>query len=420
MRNLIFFILIVSFLQGCIDPFEVETRGFEGVLVVDAKLTDEAKRQRVLLSRARPFENDTIIPEKNAIVKISSASGMSYDFVEVGSGVYESVDSFGAITEELYELQIITVEGASFSSEPTKTPTPNDIVNVTAKRLTKGDGDEGIGILVDTENLTNNEAFLRFEYEEDFKVIAPFWSPFEFDIISDDLCSEIGLKVDIKPNRNNNRICYGHSTSTDILLANSEQLDSNDLSKFRVRFIDRDNYILSHRYSILVKQISLSGSAYAYYESLESFSSNEDVFTSVQPGFLEGNLKAGDGKTKVIGLFEVSSVRSERLFLDYDDFFDGETLPPYPSTCNTGSPALIPAGAYCHGGVISAGTEGSPLIDGIRAGIYTYYGDYPITPERIAANDGEIAGLGPYWTKPAECGDCTKLGSNTKPEFWIE
>jgi len=419
MRSLILICVTSFFLQSCIEPFQAETQGFEGVLVIDAKLTDEFKYQIVRLSKARPFEKDSIVTEQNAFVKISDESGEDFDFIEIGLGVYQSVNPFGAEIGKSYRLQVVTDAGSSFSSDLVKTPQSSEIISVKAERQIKGDGDEGVSILVDTESSANADVFLRFEYDEDYKIIAPYWSPFEFDIISDDLCSPEGFVVETKVNTKNNRICYGHKESTDILLANSEQITTNDLSKFNVRFVSRDNFILSHRYSILVKQLSMSQAAFAYYEDLESFSDSEDVFTSVQPGFLEGNLSADDGVSKVIGFFEVSSVSSERIFFDYADFFQNDPLPEYPSGCNTGSPALIPPGAHCSG-TLSDGTEGSPLIDGIRAGIYTYFDDFPITQERIDANDGRTGGLGPYLTKPAECGDCTKLGSNIKPDFWIE
>ncbi len=420
MKKIIYIISFFAFLQGCVEPFVAETRGFEGILVVDAKLTDELKLQQIKLSRARPFEVDSVVSERNALVKITSNSGNSYAFQEVESGLYESLDVFGASQGESYQMEVVTVDGSTFLSEEVTTPNPSEIQELRAERMIKGDGDEGVGIMLNTQSLANGNTFLRYEYEEDYKIIAPDWSPFEFDIISDDPCSVLGLLVETTQNLNNNRVCYGHIASTDIILADSEQLTENDLSDYRVRFIDKNNYILTHRYSILVKQISLDQAAYAYYENLESFSNNEDVFTSVQPGFLEGNISANNSDDSVIGYFEVSSIRSERLFFDYDDFFANEALPEYPSGCATTAPALYPPGFHCQGiGGISDGTQGSPLIDGIRAGLYVYHDDFPITDQRIVDNGG-LAGLAPFLVKPKACGDCTELGSNVVPDFWIE
>ncbi|TMM57103.1 DUF4249 domain-containing protein [Maribacter algarum] len=423
MSRFLCIVLVFLFLQGCVETFEIETRGFEGVLVVDAKLTDELKRQKVNLSRARPFEVDSIIAERNATIRITSGSGSSYEFQEVSPGLYESLEVFGANQAERYQMEIVTADGSTFLSEEVTTPNPSEIKELHAERMIKGDGDEGIGIMLNTQSSANDNAYLRYEYEEDFKIIAPDWMPFDFDIISDDPCSDLGLLVETKPNLNNNRVCYGHTESNAILLANSELLSANTLTDYQVRFIGRENYAISHRYSILVKQISLDQGAYAYYQNLNSFSNNEDVYTSVQPGFLEGNISSTNTEASVIGYFEVSSVRSERLFFDYTDFFPNEELPPYPSGCVVSSPPLYPPGGAglvpCYLITQEDDGIGSPLIDGIREGLFTYWDDFPITEERIKEHNG-VYGLGTFLVKPAVCGDCTVLGSNIKPDFWIE
>ncbi|WP_138658087.1 DUF4249 domain-containing protein [Maribacter algarum] len=426
MNRFLNIVLIILFLQGCVETFEVETRGFEGLLVVDAKLTDELKRQKVNLSRARPFEVDSVIAERNATIRMTSGSGSSHAFQEVSPGLYESLEVFGASRGESYQMEIVTADGSTFLSEEVTTPNPSAIEDLHAGRTVKDDGDEGISIMLNSRGSVNGNSFLRYEYEEDYKIIAPDWSPWEFDIVDDDLCDIVvgqafGFGVELKPNENNNRVCYGHRESTDIILADSENLIGNSVSDYRLRFISKNDFAITHRYSILVKQVSLNQNAYSYYENLDSFSSNDDVFTSIQPGFLEGNIRAADGISKVVGFFEVSSVRSQRLFFNYTDFFPNENGPPYPINCTISSPALIPPGAHCStAGGISDGTLGSPLIDGIRAGLYVYYMENLITPERIAENEGRLGGLGPFWVKPKACGDCTELGSNIKPEFWIE
>jgi len=56
------------------------------------------------------------------------------------------------------------------------------------------------------------------------------------------------------------------------------------------------------------------------------------------------------------------------------------------------------------------GVTTSPLIDAIRSKLITYYG----------VNENPLPEEGPYFTTKRECGDCTALGTNEKPEFWID
>lgn len=115
-------IVLLLAISSCIEPFEIETQGFEGVLVVDARLTNEEKQHQIILSRARPFEQDSITPEINAQVSIKDEVGNNYEFEEVSPGKYESVSLFRAEQNKAYELDIISSDGNSYNSESVQLP----------------------------------------------------------------------------------------------------------------------------------------------------------------------------------------------------------------------------------------------------------------------------------------------------------
>jgi hypothetical protein len=145
--------------------------------------------------------------------------------------------------------------------------------------------------------------------------------------------------------------------------------------------------MLSHRYSILVKQFVQSPEAYAYYETLKGLTqSSTDIFSEDQPGFLAGNISAlDDPNENVAGFFEVATVDEKRIFFNYEDFFPGEELPPYILNC-------VPT--------ISSGED---LARTLENNTHVFYD----------INGG-------IRTVPRECGDCTALGSNKIPDFWEE
>jgi hypothetical protein len=173
-----------------------------------------------------------------------------------------------------------------------------------------------------------------------------------------------------------------------------------------VRFINRDNYIITHRYSILVRQLVQSPEAYTFFETLNDFSGSESLFSETQPGFLQGNVYSSDNPDeKVLGYFDVASVSQQRIFFDYEDFFPGEPLPPYVDNCTPFAPNIF--------GVTSGPVpeEFIPCVlkPMVELGLVSYLRD----------NKDEIEG-GPYIVVPRVCGDCTELGSNQIPEFWTE
>jgi len=399
---------------GCIEPFEAETLGFEGLLVVDARLTDEDMQHEVFLSRLTPFEQDSITVEKNAKVSILENSGTSYDFMESSPGRYVSTSNFAGKVNQTYQLLITTADGVSFSSSSEVMPENVDIADLTIKRDTIGFGDEGIAVVLDNSSFGNRPRYFRYTYEEAYKIVAPNWDPFEFEIIDDIPCADgDAFEVGIKPKIFIDRICYGQKSSTDIILASTEDLEGSNLSNFMIRFINRNNYILSHRYSIIVNQYTQNANAHAYYQNLDAFSSSESIFSEIQPGFLEGNIVSSDNsETKVIGYFEAAAVSSKRVYFNYEDFFPQEPLPDYPFNCSTlGNPQLVAEGFHCTTSTPSFcdGNCVSPLIDNIKANLLVFAGEKE--PFDINA---------PYLTLPRACGDCTVLGSTIKPDFWIE
>lgn len=407
---------LICCVTSCVEPFAAETQAFEAALVIDARLTDEMKQHEVLLARARPFEQDSLSVEKNAKVVIINDLGTIYSFDEIEPGRYVSQVAFSAEQNSNYQLLITTSSGKSYRSESITTPKKASIGTLNIERGTNDLGEDGVNILLNANSGIEDVNYFKYEYEETYKIIAPDWDPFEFDIIDSIACElpQIGYEVGIKARTKQNRICYNTIISTKILQTSSINLEKNAISDFSVRFLNRDNFAISHRYSILVKQHSQTLEAFSYYQTLESFSSSDNVFSEIQPGFLTSNIKSDtDNDEKVIGYFEVTSVSEKRVYFNHEDLFPDETLPPYPINCsNFGSPPLTTRGFHCDRKTLTCdGSCQSPLIQAIQAGLIVF-----------VAENKDFDGLytGPFLTKPAPCGDCTKLGSNIVPDFWEE
>ncbi|MBL4664166.1 MAG: DUF4249 family protein, partial [Flavobacteriaceae bacterium] len=159
-------------------------------------------------------------------------------------------------------------------------------------------------------------------------------------------------------------------------------------------------YIITHRYSILVRQFVHSSEAYDYFDTLSGFSNEGSLFSQIQSGFVSGNIKAeGNNSEIVIGFFEVTSVDSKRIFFNYEEFYPDAPLPPYIVNCVRTAPSQFnELGPGC-----------GPLISRIRANKIVYR----------KMNDGTVEG-DPYIMVPLECGHCTALGTPEVPEFWID
>jgi len=400
-KQLVLIFISGVMMQNCIDPFEIEATEFSSVLVIEGTITNQIETQHIFISRTFPLDTVLMTGLSSASVSVVNSNGEVFEFNETEVGVYESTNVFAAISGQSYTLKVQTADGNSYISEETTVPSKTNIDNLYAERGFKDNGDEeGMFIYVDSYDATGQSKYYRYEYEETYKIIAPFWSASDAYIVS----PLPNPEVDTKTRTREERVAYNTVASNTIIQENTTEFGEDRISKFPVRFINRENFILSHRYSILVKQFVQSRAAFSYYETLELLSGTESVFSQRQSGFLEGNIKSVvNPEEAVIGFFQVSSVSEKRIFFDYADFFQGESLPEYPVDCVLVSPPIITE------------TGASPLLTAIELNTLKYVEDYD-----QESNPNNLSEFGPFLMVVTPCGDSTFFGSNIVPDFWVE
>lgn len=383
-----YIVFMVFPFYGCVEEFQVEFEDFESVLVIEATITDQMALQEVLLTRTYEFEAEETAKESGAQIFVIGSDGNRYAFIEAEEGRYVSDQTFAATADVEYHLSVETKDGRTYGSGTKVLPNLAQVDDVSARRFTNDLGVNGMGIFLDAKTPGATSSYYRFEYDETYKIIAPEWAPIELEVI------EGNNPRIIKTVRSlDEKTCYATRSSNRIILEDTEGLDGNEIKNKLIRFIPSDDFILSHRYSILVRQYSQSVETYNFYETLNTFSTSENLFSENQPGFLEGNVfSETDRNEKVVGYFDVSTVDEKRIFFNYTDFYPDEPLPPYVDPCRYGVPTI-------------------GLIDLVRWDIAKY----------VADNGPDFdLGPGPYVMVPQVCGDCTALGESQPPEFWIE
>ncbi len=388
----------IMVLIACIDTFEPATATFEDTLIVEGRITNELKPQVVFLSRSFRFEDEGPNQETGATVRVVDDSGEIINFIEESQGKYISEIPFSARSGTAYHLEVISKTGEHFQSTPAILPPVVPITRIYHEAGFDSNNSPGIGVYVDSSNPSGGANFYRYEFEETYRIEAPKWSPLEAIVISD----VWEFEVDTAPRQQEERVCYKTNRSTAIMQATTNTSTEDKIQKFPVRFIAKDDYMTTHRYSILVKQYVQTREAYRYFEKLNEFSQSENLFSDVQPGFLDGNIRSIDDQDKnVVGFFEVTSVNSKRIYFKYHDAFPGERLPKFVTNCTEVAPPL--ASGHAPESVTS------PLIDNIQLGLLRFFD----INNRITLDF-----RGPFIMVPPACGDCTVLGSNVKPDFW--
>ena len=429
-------ILLLFCLGACLDELELDTLAEDeqtAALVVEAVLTNEMITQKVYLSRSSlrlDLETDTVynpyIPlgsrpidsvdmEGGATVRVLGDNGTEYGFTEGDDGIYLSNQQFALEMGVGYTLDITTSDGTGYTSDPLTVEGTSQLTNVYAERAISDSGAEGVAIYVDSQPQQGNTEFYRYTFEETYKIVSPFWAGSDFVLTDYDpgALPVPTYNLEVVPKEVENRVCYNTVSSTIIEQLSTAGSPESKVSKHMVRFIGKDNFIISERYSILVQQQVQSADAYSFYETLKSFSQSDNIFSQIQPGALYANVYRKDGTSEnVLGYVEAVGVSDRRLFFNFEDFFPDEELPAFPFDCFLQSvPESHPS--YCIQEPVSNPCPQS-IIERVNIGTISYFSGYDENLVPYASCPG------PYIFVQRICGDCTLLGSNVKPDFWID
>lgn len=403
--KLLAFLILAFALCSCTEQYVFQNNDFESALVVEGTITNELKNQTIRLSQVYELEQTGPKLEKGANVSVADDQGNEYQFEEKDT-IYASITPFKAEPGRKYQLKIRTSAGKNYTSDQQVLTTETKIDNVTAT-VANFNGERGVQINVNSYDPTNTSKYYRYEYNETYKIIAPYWDYRETKLVNipaipadpsnDFPGSPAREDIIVSIRKNETRICYSSKKSNDIIL-NSTNSQSDDRVHFPVRFISNQNYIISHRYSIFVKQYVQNLAAFTYYKTLRDLSSSGGVLSPKQPGFFYGNIRSVENPTeKVIGFFEVSAVSSERIFFNYADLFPKEILPPYyESDCEIREFLDCIGDLPCNGPILRSGIRGKTLV--------------------------HLSSIFPsnYFMVKSACGDCTSFSSNIVPPFWID
>lgn len=393
-----FVLILFGFsIASCTEQYVFQTNTtFESILVVQANITNELKKQEVKLTRTYRLEENEPAFEKGAIVYVTDSDNNTFEFeLEEFSGLYVSKNDFQAVPGKSYKLNITTKDGKSYSSAVQTLTTINEIQ--VEPEIQTIDGNKGVQIMVSSYDPTAKSKFYRYEYDETYKIISPAWSPDKL-IIDPNSTGEHPDYL-LVPRDHETRVCFTTKKSDDIILLSTVGL-SEDRISLPIRFIDVTSPILNQRYSIIVRQYTQNLESYTYYKTLKSLSTSSSLLSQVQPGFNYGNLKSNDDNSeKIIGYFEVSSVSSKRIFFNFRDIFVDDQYPPFFIKCP------IEKLLNCWN---VKGCAGFTILSLIQSPV----------PEKV------FFGAEPDFSAiifvPSPCGDCTSISSNIKPLFWID
>ncbi|GAB3994350.1 hypothetical protein GCM10028807_31910 [Spirosoma daeguense] len=293
--------LLVMLVGGCVDPYrppEITSPG--SYLVVNGFFNSApGTTSTIQLSRTQNL-TDTKAPtlESKATVTIESKSNAIYTLREGTPGSY-TLAGVTPVSGETYRLHIKT-KGVDYYSDyvPVVTTPPIDSVSW-------GVVDNGVQISANTHDPKNNARYYKWDYEATWEYYSRYYSGLELK--NNQI---VGRAIPI------NR-CWNSELSTNIITTSTVRLSQDIVRKYPLTFIPGSSIKLGSRYSILVRQVSLTQTGFDYYDQLAKITQNIGSIFDPQPSQIVGNVHSSAGASDlVMGFFRVGNVETKRIFIN--------------------------------------------------------------------------------------------------------
>lgn len=391
--------LILFLLKSCIDPYQLNLSEYDSLLVVEGMITDENRPYTIALSRT--FQNKDTFPEKvrYANVYVTTGDEEPIVFTEKEPGIYQSDPAtFRGRAGETYTLHIRTVNNEYVSDPCLMVPVPAiDTVSFVRDKHFSTDGTtelDGVSIFVTPSSATGTGEYLRWDFEETWKVEAPYPVGYQY------LGHRTVITIPVQ-----NQTCWKHESSSNILVYAYPSGDIPQVIKQPLTFIspvttDR----LTHQYSILVKQYSLSKEEYDFWNDLKQVSEERGDIFDKQPHFVPGNIHSVKNKSeKVLGYFQVSAVAEKRIYITKHQISNLQ-LPSFRYHCK-----IIEVG----GEDPAEGQTGFASLDDA----YNFYTGIGMVFVYPIYHGLALTGLA---FATVACTDCSVAADPVKPDFWID
>ncbi|MFA9389943.1 MAG: DUF4249 domain-containing protein [Prolixibacteraceae bacterium] len=377
--------LFSSLLCNCVERYFIEEHEtIQPRLVIEGTISDGCEQPVVIVSRSSSTDKAEFIPVSNCEVEVTDANGNVFEFKEDldNRGHYSSsIDSKFLYIGNRFKLQVITPDNevCTSSNEEMLPCPPIDSVYYELSQQATSDpavNIDGLQFYIDFDASDYFGPYYRWVLDETYEYHSSFPKKNYLDINGRLVNSPIDYST---------YVCYKTSTVDEISILSTKKLIQNTYRQRKLLFVDNLTQRLLYNYSLLVKQRSLSESAYFYWEKFKKNEKETTGFFTKQPIMVVGNIRnLNDSSNVVLGYFSVSSETTKRIVIPHfreASFFNIEYCKPFPKDVT-----------------------------------------WPFEPRPLYIISMEWGGISswPAWA-PTECFDCTLLGGVLeKPVFFNE
>jgi hypothetical protein len=276
--------------------------------------------------------------------------------------------------DEQYKLCVVLANGRAYESDFL---TPFHTPDIHAIEYVVNGAQTAVEFAVTTYGNSNASPYYKWNYTEDWEIVSKYRSRVYYDRT---LNTQLAYTTDSPV-----YYCWGHSTSSSILIARTDHLADNIVHQMNLKTITNRDYKIGALYSMELSQMSISKEAYNYWAALQRNTDEIGGIFAPQPNDLYGNIRCvSDKGVRTIGYISAGTRSVKRIFVEEKDM--GIYLPPSCDFLDMTEFTIPP-------------TDRS-----------LYDWGYQIVSEIV--NDSRRS-----WVRKS-CVDCTAIGTKNKPSFW--
>lgn len=284
------------FASSCIEEFNADLGGADtNILVIEGNILSDTICD-FHLSKSAGINEDAypaILGVTNAQIRIVGSDGATYKGIHAGEGLYQ-IQTGQLASDVKYSLEI-EWDGATFTSDPT---VPLDAPEIAKVRADQPDPDGNINLLVSNNTPGSSEPqYFRWTFTDYWEVHSKFRPIYEYD-------PKTRRIVDLITDRS---VGWNHSSSRQIIIANSKKFQNNQIKDFRIAEFTNSDLRFQTLYCIDVKQFAMTRAQYEYELARQELSDQMGGMFAPQPSELFSNIKSSDKQHRAIGYIGVCS-----------------------------------------------------------------------------------------------------------------
>lgn len=312
-KKIITIILLFFSITSCVEKYFPLLDKYECALVVDGMLTNGIDPVYIKLSYSSPINDQKLIPACGGKLYITDENQMEISLFESEPGTYKTMDSiFRGQVGNSYQLHINMPDGKKYLSEICRLTTPSPIDSVYGLKEIHNDEISnktlfGIQYYIDNHSPNiNDTCYYLWRLSQTFKYEAAYTLDYIWE----------GEFIPF-PNPDSLQTCWYTEQIKDNFVFSTNYFGITTIKKFPLKYVSTESKCLSTRYSLLVKQLSISKDVFDFYITLEQQNSEQGEFYSEQPIQVRGNVyNITDSEEPVLGYFIVAGISEKRIYTD--------------------------------------------------------------------------------------------------------